>query len=105
MSFLNNSEQQAQKNETTLKNLIREIEHMHQETQKLFSDLNICPDQFEAHIDNPENFTQAEWERLQDHKKKLDQKLDLSANNQSDPIKTRNAFSDLHNSRNWLFVR
>jgi hypothetical protein len=105
MPYLNNTEQKAQKNETTLKNLINEIEHLHLETQKLFSDLNICPDQFAAHIENPENFTQAEWDRLQEHKKKLDQKLDLSSNPVADPLKTRKALSDLHNSRNWLFVR
>jgi len=105
MPYLNNLEQKIQKNESTLKNLVNEIEHLHQETQKLFSDLNISPEQFSSYIENPDNFTQAEWDRLQDHKNKLDQKLDLSTDHTTDPSKTKKAFADLNMSRNWLFVR
>lgn len=105
MPYFNNLEQKIQKTENTLNNLIKEIENLHQENQKLFSELNICPEQFSSYLENPDNFTQTEWDRLQEHKKKLDQKLDLSKNHIADPSQTRKAFNEIHASRNWLFVR
>lgn len=98
-------EEQILSNEAQLKKLLIEIEALQKQTNELFSELKMTPEQFAAYVENKENFSPSEWEMLQEQKKKLDQKLTLSLNSIKNPQKTRQAFEDLNNSRNWLFVK
>lgn len=100
-----NHESQILSNETRLKKLLIEIEALQKETDSLFSELNMTPEQFAAYVENKENFSPSEWEMLQEQQKKLDEKLSLSLESIQNPKKTRQAFQDLNNSRNWLFVK
>lgn len=88
-----------------LQKLLIQIEDLKKQTNQLFEELNLSPEQFSAYITNKDNFSPSEWEMLQQEQKKLDEKLDLSLNNVKDTKKTGQAFKDLHISRNWLFVR
>lgn len=104
MPFFHNNELKHKRNEETLKNLLAEFEQLKKQTDQLFNDLNICPDQFSKHLENSDNFTQEDWEKLQDHKIKLDQKLDL-ASHQVDPLKVSKTRTEMRAAQNWLFVR
>lgn len=107
MPFFNqeNIEQKIQKNETALKKLLSDIERLEQETAKTFEDLGLTPDQFTEYLENPEHFNETEWHDLQEHKKKLNQKLDLSISHMNDPTKASKSRDDLRLSQNWIFVR
>lgn len=98
-------DEQILSNEVLLKKLLAEIEILKKESDALFNELNMTPEQFAAYVENKENFSPAEWEMLQEEHKKLDEKLSLSLEHIRNPQKTRQAFQDLNMSRNWLFVK
>lgn len=101
----NNTELKIKKNEDSLKKLIIEIELLQKETEQLFTDLNICPLQLESHLENQANFTKEDWEALQDHKLKLDQKFETVNSQVVDPLKAIKTRNDMRASQNWLYVR
>lgn len=103
MPFLSNKEQDSTKNEIALKKLIHEIDNLKEETDKMFQELQICPVEFASFLQNPKNFTEQEWNALQQQRKDLDQTLSISHN--ANPLETKKAFNELHMSRNWLFVK
>ncbi len=107
MPFFNKDtiDQKIEKNEIALKKLITDIERLELETAKTFEDLGITQDQFVNYLENPEHFTESEWNDLEEHKKKLNQKLDLSINHINDPCKAAKTRADMRLSQNWLFVR
>lgn len=112
MPFLHNFEDQTaerdgllEKNASNYRELVTQVTNLQDKTKELFDTLGICPEQFAAFIENPANFSSEEWEIIENEKKKLDERLDLSLNAIRDPIKAQKSFEDFSQSRNWLFVR
>jgi len=99
------TEQQTQTNKLKLKQLLLEIERLQEESRQLFADLDICPEEFSRDVENKDNYSDEEWDTLQQEKVKLDQKLDLSLSNVRNTAQTKSAFAELYMSRNWIPMR
>lgn len=102
----NNIENQILKNDLSLQELLIRIDSLDREVKKLLEELNITPEQVSQFVSLKDNFTQENWEQLQQQRKMLDEKLDLELRSIRDPQKTKNTFQENKNiARHWIFVK
>lgn len=106
MSLEENLEEKIHRTEKKLKEFSITLSRLESDYQQILKDLNITPDQLANFSENPEDYDQAEWEQLQDVKKKLDEKLNLELSRIYDPQKTKKTLSEKGTiQQHWLFVR
>ncbi len=89
-----------------LKELLILSEKLDNNYQKLLDDLSISEDQLINFIDNPENFTENEWNDLQAEKETMEKMLDLQLSQVKDPNENKKKYSQRKRVQsNWIFVR
>ena len=93
------------KNELALQELSIRIEALNRDVDGLLSQLNVSPEQLTTFIENKDNFSEENWDTMQEQRKVLDEKLLRELLNVSNPKKTRDAFKNMHAQPHWLFVR
>ncbi|MBA3722704.1 MAG: hypothetical protein H0W88_09930 [Parachlamydiaceae bacterium] len=106
MFFNQKPEDRFQQTKTKMQELSINMEKLDREYQILLSTLGLNIGEIQGYVENPENFTQPIWERLQNEKKKLDEKLNLAVNSVQDLRKTKKTQSE--NGRvqpTWIYVR
>lgn len=83
-----------------------QMEKLEREYSELLDGVGLTHEEMSDYIDNPENFSQPIWERLQNEKKKLNEKHDLNMKNITDPTKVKKAYSERSIVQpHWMFVR
>lgn len=106
MPFKENLEQEIQKNEMKLHELILSMKKLDTEFNFILNDLGISVEQLHSFIKKNENSTLPIWETLRQEKKKLDEKLDLSLKNVKDPVQLQKTFSEIKSIQpHWILVR
>lgn len=103
--FSQDPETYIKKNEALLRELLYRAKELEKEEEKLFSELNVTPEQISTFIEKPENFTPDNWEEIQEQKKQLNQKLDRDLKNIKNPLKTKKAYKESLIDNRWLFVK
>ncbi|HEV8052507.1 MAG TPA: hypothetical protein VGP47_08430 [Parachlamydiaceae bacterium] len=98
-------EAQIQKNELALQELAIRAEALDRDVDGLLSQLNVSPEQLTTFIENKDNFSEENWNSLQELRKALDEKLLRELLNVSNPKKTRDSFKKMNPQPHWLFVR
>jgi hypothetical protein len=98
-------EAHIQKNALTIQELEIRIEALNRDVETLLRELNVSPNQLTTFIENPNNFSQENWDTLMQQRKALDEKLLRELLNVSNPKKTQAAFKERHVQPHWLFVR
>lgn len=98
-------EAHSQKNALAIQELEIRIEALNRDVEILLNELNISPKQLTTFIENPNNFSQENWETLLQQRKALDEKLLRELLNVSNPKKTQAAFKQRQVQPHWLFVR
>lgn len=95
-----------QETEQKLKEFSITSEKIGRECQSLLESLLLTPQQLKEYMENPDNFTSAAWEDLQNEKKKMEEMIQLQLSAVQDPKKIRKKYSDRGKiKQNWLFVR
>jgi hypothetical protein len=106
MAIKEKLEEKIQATERKLNELSIRLKRLDEEYQQLLKEWGLTAEELKNHVENPENFDPSIWEELQKEKKKLDEKLNLELNSVSDPLKTKQAFSERGSiQQHWLFVR
>jgi hypothetical protein len=106
MFFQEKLEDRLQHAETKMQELVINIEKIDREYEQLLGNLGLNSEQIHQYVENPENFSQPIWERLQTQKKQLDEKLNLSLNQINDPSRLKRTMTQRAAIRpNWIFVR
>ena len=83
-----------------------EIDGLLQETDRLFQELQITPEQLNSFMEKKkDNISDHDWQRLIKEKEALDIKLERTLANIQNPNTTKQKLSDLHKMRHCLFVR
>lgn len=100
------TEEKLQIMDRKLKEFSIALECVQDEYQRLLKDLDLTHEQAKAHIENPHHFESHVWEKLQEEKKKLDEKLDLELKNTPQILKTKKTTKERANiQQHWMFVR
>ncbi|NGX43057.1 MAG: hypothetical protein K940chlam7_01348 [Chlamydiae bacterium] len=98
-------EKTIENNEKKIKELAIKVETLDREAAELLEELNVTPEQLTAFIENKKNFTDQNWEELQDHRKTLDQKLKTELENIRNPRKTEKTYSEMKIDKQWIPVK
>jgi len=92
-----------QKNEKKEKELLLKNEAIDREVAALFP--NDILDKAANFTTNRENFSEEEWQKLDEERKKLDLQLRREIDNVSNPKEKEKRQKERNVSPNWLFVR
>ena len=95
----------TEKNALAIEELAIRIETLNRDVDALLSELQVNPAQLTAFLNNKDNFTEENWETLQQQRKVLDEKLLTQLAHVSNPLNTKKAYADRNVQRHWLFVR
>ena len=99
------TEEQLKTNEKKIRELAIRLESLDKDTHSFLQELEVTPEQLTSFVSRKENFTEDNWESLQQQKKKLDEKLDIEIKNIRDPLKSKKALQSLNIAQHWLHVR
>lgn len=102
MFFELNKQQDLQKK---IEELTIRQEALNREVAKLLKELEVRPEQLTTFVSNKDNFTEENWQQLQEARKKLDEKLSRDLNSIRNPKETKKTYQERHVDRHWLFVR
>lgn len=80
-------------------------EALNREVSKLLKELEIRPEQLTTFVSKKDNFTEENWQQLQEAKSKLDEKLSRDLNSIRNPKETEKTYKERHVDQHWLFVR
>lgn len=106
MSTEEKLEDKIQRTERKLLELSLILKRLDGEYQRLLEEMSFTPKQLQEYVENPKNFAPPIWERLENEKKMLDEKLNLELNNITDTVKTKKTLSERGQvQKHWLFVR
>lgn len=105
MLFGDKLEEQVTNNEKKIRELSIRHEKLDLDVSNFLKELEVTPEQLSAFITKKENFTEDNWEELQNQKKKLDEKLDLELKNVRNPLKSKKALASLNIRQHWLHVK
>lgn len=103
--FSQDTEEKLNLNEKKIRELAIRHEKLDNDVADFLKELEVTPEQLTAFISKKENFTEENWEELQNQKKKLDEKLDVELKNVRDPLKSKKALASLNVNRHWLYVK
>ncbi len=99
-------EEKIHQTERKLIELSVHMQRLNREYQGLLEELALTPEQLKEFMDNPDNFAPPIWEKLQNEKKKINERLNLDLNNVRDANKTKTVYSEKGKiQQHWLFVR
>jgi hypothetical protein len=85
--------------------LIIRNENLDLETDTFLKNLKVTPEQLSLFMANKDNFTEENWERLQQEKEKREMKLETEIKNIRNPLKVKKTYSERKIENHWLFVR
>ena len=71
----------------------------------LLSALKVTSEQLSQYMDKKENFTDKNWEQLQERKEEIEQRLATDLTSVRDPKKSQKALQERNVGSHWLFVR
>ena len=101
-----NLESQSTKNDLTLQELLIRIDGLDRQVKAFMDEIDICPQQVSSYVNNPDNFTQENWEQLENQRKKLDEKLNVELRNIRNPKNAKREYSARAGvQQHWIFVR
>lgn len=103
--FFDTIEQKSKSLERKIKDICHEVEKLDKDILHFFADRGINPIEVSEYIENKENFSDHEWDEMQQVRAKLDEKLSLDLKNIRDPRKAKQAYNDRHVRPHWIFVR
>ena len=99
-------EEKIQHTQVKMQELSVGMEKLEEDYQELLKELGLTPEELQNYAENPHNYSPPIWEKLQNEKKMLDEKLDLALNNIRDPLKAQEALSERATIQNhWIYVR
>lgn len=88
---------------------IRELElenaALDRHIEEMLKEFGATADQLTDCLENPENFSEKNWNEIQRIRKELEEKLDLRLKEVRDPRKSRREFEELSINPQWLFVK
>lgn len=103
--FFDTLEQNTARLDKKIKEICIQTEKLETDIKNYFNENNINPIEVALYLENKENFSDDEWEFIQETRKKLDEKLNLNLSNIKDPVKAKKSYNDRLVQPNWLFVR
>ncbi len=100
--FKDTLEKKIQVNDEKIQELQAKIALLDAETEKVFEQLEVSPQQIEQFLSDKSNFNDSQWEEVQRQITEIESK----ANGYRDIIKTKRAYQERAEiKREWLFVR
>lgn len=82
------------------------IQRLNREHQIILEEMDLTEEQLMEYAENPNNFSPQVWEKLQQDKKEIEERLEFQLKNIPDPAKTENSYSQRGAvQQHWLFVR
>ncbi len=94
------------KSELNLRELTIRMEKLDREYESVLGQSGLSFEQIQNYIENPDNFSQPIWQRMELEKKKLSEKLDLALQSIKDPSKLKKTFDERRSIQpHWIFVR
>lgn len=103
--FSDSTEEKLVIHEKKIRELAIRLEKLDSDISNFLEELEVTPEQLTAFVSHKDNFTDDNWEELQNQKKKLDAKLDLELKNIRNPLKSKSALASLNVGRYWLHVK
>ena len=100
-----NTEEKLIINENKIRELSIRFEKLNSDITNFLEELEVTPEQLTTFISNKDNFTEDNWEVLQQRKKQLDEKLDIELKNVRNPLKVKKALASLNVHQHWLYVK
>lgn len=88
-----------------LMELMLKHETLNRDTEALFHELQVTPEQLTAFIENKSNFSDDNWNRLQEEKNKLEQRIQTEIANIRNQVKVKKAYEERQIANHWIFVR
>lgn len=103
--FFDTLEQNTQRLDKKIKEMCIQSEKLDRDIENYFKENNINPVEVALYLENKENFSDEEWEQIQEIRKTLDEKLNLNLANIKDPRKAKKSYNDRLVQPHWLYVR
>jgi len=101
-----NLQDKIESNEKKIKGLEQLVEGLDRDTKELFNEIQLSPDEIHQFISNKKNFTDSEWEQLQEQRKSADEKVKRELSAVTDPRIVKETMASSKNiQRHWLHVR
>jgi len=103
--FFDTLEQNKMRLDKKIKEICIQTEKLDKDIKNYFKENDINPVEVALYLENKENFTDEEWEFIQETRKKLDENLNLNLANIKDPRKAKKSYNDRLVAPHWLYVR
>ena len=71
----------------------------------LLTELKVSAEQLSQFIEDKENFSEKNWDQLQNQKKEIEQKLDTELNSVRNPLKSKETQKERNIDHRWLYIR
>lgn len=98
-------EEKLQNNERKIEELSIQFEALDREIHGLLQELNVTPEQLTQFVNTKQNFTDENWDQLQEEHKKMQEKLQVELQNIRNPQQMKKRYAERFVGNNWLFVR
>lgn len=105
MFFQSSDEQKLQTNEKKLKELGIQLEKLSSDIDELYDSQKINAESLDSHYNNAENFSQEEWDLLQQLLQHHHKKIESIEKKVVDPRETEKKYAERSVNPSWLFVR
>ncbi|MFA6916168.1 MAG: hypothetical protein WC222_07210 [Parachlamydiales bacterium] len=105
MFFQSSDEEKLQTNDKKLKEIGIQLEKLSADIDELYNVHKSNPDSIDTHFENAENFSQEEWDLLQQMLQHNNKKLEAIENKVVDPRETKKKYSERVVDPRWLFIR
>jgi hypothetical protein len=102
---LNSEDNELIQNEKKIEELAIKLDNLDRETAALFEELGISPQEISEFIESRDNFSDQEWELIQNQKTIAEKNLQVDLTSLKDPRKTKKAYKSLNIQPNWIPVR
>lgn len=101
----NNLEHKTKQQELKMEALIREFERLNDTVDEFFNEVGLTEESIVRFTNTKEHFSEAEWERLNEERAKLEEKFNRQLSLIRDPKLAQKKYSDRNIAPHWLFVR
>ncbi|MGA8164395.1 MAG: hypothetical protein WB791_05130 [Waddliaceae bacterium] len=81
------------------------IEACDRREKELLEELRVTPEQLTAFVKDKANFTEKNWEELQEERQKWDSTLERDLQNILNPKQTKQAYAERDINPQWLYVK
>ena len=96
---------EEQNPEKKIKELEIRNQKLDRDTFDLLEELKVTPEQLSLFLKESDNFTNSDWEKLQNEREKIDQKLQTELKSFHNPLKSKKTLREQNINNHWLFVR